>query len=156
MRLVSRALFVTVPLAFAALAAPVAAQEDSMAQQWQDLKDAAGFGPDRPPIDFSERPPLVVPPTNTLPPPGSGVAALPVEDPDEIARRKALSDPRRPVPPTDPGAGAQGLAARTYLVDPPSGIRDPATVAGGIETDRAPGSAATGKHHHHRHSAAAQ
>lgn len=154
MRLVSRALIVSLPIvAGFALSLPAVAQEDSMRQQYEDLKTAVGMGQDRPPIDFSERPPLAVPPSYNLPPPGTGPTTLGVNDPDEMARRKALSDARRPVPPTDPGAGATGLSARTYLIDPPSGMRDPSAVAAGIQTD---GSAPAKASRHHAKRTAAQ
>ncbi len=132
-----------VPLT-AARTIPARAQENGFAQQVDEFRNAIGLGKDRPPIDFSERPPLAVPPTYTLPPPVAGGASLPVKDPDVDARRKALSDARRPVPPTDPGAHAAGLAARTYLVAPPAGFRDPRAVTEGIEVDNSP-AAATSK-----------
>ena len=112
------------------------AQQDSLSQQFDDIRNSVGLGKDRPPIDFTERPPLVVPPTNNLPPPGNGADdRLSVNDPDVAARRKALVDPRRPVPPSDPGAAAAGRDARAYLVDPPSGMRDPDAVAADITHD---------------------
>lgn len=127
-------------------------------QQLNDIRDAAGFGKTRPPIDFAERPPLVVPPTYTLPPPGTGgEMRLGINDPDMVARSKALVDPRRPVPPIDPGASASGLDSRHYLVDPPSGLRDPARVAAEITTDTTSAAATksrTGGHHHHAHRSA--
>ncbi len=106
------------------LVVPVKAQLAGVIDQYQDMRNSLGLGPARAPMDFTERPPLVVPPTDTLPPPGAG-PGLPVVDTDTTDRRKALTDPRRPVPPNDPGAGVAGLAGRTYLVDPPAGMRDP-------------------------------
>ena len=112
-------------LILAASALPAAAQVAGVVDQFQDMRNSLGFGPARAPIDFTERPPLVVPPSDTLPPPGSSQAALGVVDTDVTNRRKALTDSRRPVPPSDPGAGVAGLDGRTYLVDPPAGMRDP-------------------------------
>ncbi len=132
---------------FAVLAAavvPAVAQENGFGQQIDDLRNAIGFGKDRPSIDFSERPPLAVPPTYDLPPPVSAVPPLGVKDPDVEARRRALSDSRRPVPPTDPGASAAGAYNRAYLVDPPSGFRDPKAVAAALETDKADRASAVG------------
>ena len=133
------------------LAAPAVAQQDTFSQQINDIRNAVGLGSARAPIDFTERPPLVVPPSNTLPPPGSGDPPLAVNDPDVVARRKALTDSRRPVPPSDPGATAQGLNKRTYLVDPPSGLRDPRVVASDITLDKSPSSSAGGKPATRRH-----
>lgn len=156
MRLRSRSAFLVLPilagmgLGLAVVAGPAAAQQDNLSQQFDDIRDAVGLGKPRAPLDFTERPPLVVPPSYTLPTPGSGVEAnLPVNDPDIASRRKALADPRRPVPPSDPGANASGLAERRYLVDPPSGFRDPSRIAADITTDRSAagsGEPATGKH----------
>ncbi len=137
--------------------APAAAQQDSFSQQMTDIRNAVGLGTPRAPIDFSERPPLVVPPSNTLPPPGSGDPPLAINDPDVNARRKALTDSRRYVPPSDPGATAQGLSKRTYLVDPPSGLRDPKIVASDITLDKsAPATAGAkpSKRHHAKRTAA--
>ncbi len=149
MPLLSRARGWVLPLAVGCgLAAPswagmtALAQDNGLAQQFDDFRSVIGLGKDRPPIDFSERPPLAVPPTYTLPPPVPAGTSLPVKDPDVEARRKALVDARRPVPPTDPGARAAGLDARTYLIDPPAGFRDPKAVAEGIEVDNSPADAA--------------
>ena len=122
----------------AAMTRPALAQDNGLAQQFQDFRSAVGLGRERAPIDFSERPPLAVPPTYTLPPPVAADPSLPVKDPDVNARRKALADARRPVPPTDPGAHAAGLDARTYLIDPPAGFRDPKAVSESIEVDTSP------------------
>ena len=132
---VSPSVVLAAMLAAAALAPPALAQQDSVAQELQDIRNSVGLGPTTPPIDFTERPPLVVPPSYALPPPGRGDGRLGVTDTDAANRRRALIDPRRPVPPTDPGAGATGFAARTYLVDPPSGLRDPDAVAADITHD---------------------
>ncbi len=126
----------------AGMTGPATAQDNGLAQQFDDFRAAVGLGKDRPPIDFSERPPLAVPPSYTLPPPVAANPSLPVKDPDVDARRKALVDARRPVPPTDPGAHAAGLDARTYLVDPPTGFRDPKAVTESIELDTSPSEAA--------------
>ncbi len=141
-------------------AASAAAQQTSIRQEYEDIKGAVGLGRDTPPIDYTERAPLVVPPSYVLPPPGGAdPERLGINDPDVAARRRALSDSRRPVPPTDPGAYATGRMQRKYLIDPPSGMRDPAAVAADITHDadgntaRAP--AAGAKHSRHRRKAAA-
>ncbi len=139
MRLDPRARLMALPFAavlgFCVHVAPASAQ-NAVSQQFNDMKESLGFGETRAPIDFTERPPLVVPPTNTLPPPGNGMSEkLPVVDPDIESRRKALSDSRRPVPPSDPGATATGLSSRAYLIDPPAGLRNPDTVAAEVTTD---------------------
>ncbi len=156
MRSVSRAVLVAWPLAagfglcgLCTGTLPAAAQQDSVQQQFNDVKGAVGLGEDRPPIDFTERPPLVVPPTNALPPPLASSDRLPVVDPDEVARRKALTDSRRPVPPTDPGASATGRSARTYLIDPPAGMRDPDVVNNDRDFDK-PGAAEKKSAHRRR------
>lgn len=153
MRPMSRAglLPVAAILGLAATATPGAAQQNGFSQQMDDIRNSIGLGKERPPIDFTERPPLVVPPTNTLPPPGSGAETLGVNDPDVIARRKALTDPRRPVPPSDPGAHVPGLAGRTYLIDPPAGLRDPNTVAADVTTDKGTPSVAKPSRHRRAH-----
>ena len=120
----SPAILLLAALALPAFVLPAKAQFGGVVDQYQDMRNSLGLGPSRAPMDFTERPPLVVPPTDTLPPPGPS-AGLPVVDPDTINRRKALTDSRRPVPPYDPGAGVAGLGGRTYLVDPPAGMRDP-------------------------------
>ena len=146
--LLTSLLFTAVLLA--APLAPAIAQE-AVTKPLNDVRNALGFGQERAPIDFTERPPLVVPPTNNLPPPGQDTATLGVNDPDIIARRKALADSRRPVPPSDPGSNAPGLSARPYLVDPPSGMRDPDAVAASITTDPgAPEGKASPRRHHTR------
>ena len=148
-------------LALAAFAAPACAQQTSARQEYEDIKNSLGFGPDRPPIDYSERAPLVVPPSYNLPPPGGpDPERLGVNDPDTASRRKALTDSRRPVPPTDPGAYAQGRMGRAYLIDPPSGMRDPEAVAADISHDGSdaagPGVAAHSRKHRRKAAAAAQ
>ena len=115
-------------LALTATTLPAAAQFSGVTEQFEDMRNSLGFGKPRPPMDFTERPPLVVPPSDALPPPAPGQVPIGVVDPDTTNRRKALTDPRRPVPPSDPGAGVRGLAGRTYLVDPPAGMRDASTL----------------------------
>lgn len=151
MRLVSRAVLLLAPvIASAAGLHPACAQQTSISQEFDDIRNSIGLGKERPPVDFSERAPLVVPPTYNLPPPGGADPdQLSITDPDIAARRRALADPRRPVPSNDPGATATGRASRTYLIDPPSGLRDPARVAADITHDTAP--AASTKHAHARH-----
>ena len=154
------AVFVLAGVGFAAFAAPAQAQQNSVRQEYEDVKNAVGLGRDRPPIDYSERAPLVVPPSYNLPPPGGAdPERLGVNDPDIAARRRALTDSRRPVPPTDPGAYAAGRMKRKYLIDPPSGMRDPAAVAADITHDsdgNAVHGAGVGKRAHHRRKAAAR
>ena len=111
-------------LTLTATAVPAAAQFSGVTEQFDDMRNSLGLGKPRPPMDFTERPPLVVPPSDALPPPASSQVPIGVDDPDTANRRKALTDSRRPVPPSDPGAGVPGLAGRTYLVDPPAGMRD--------------------------------
>lgn len=115
-------------LALTAGAVPAAAQFSGVTDQFDDMRNSLGFGKPRPPMDFTERPPLVVPPSDALPPPSPGQVPIGLVDPDTSSRRKALTDSRRPVPPSDPGAGVRGLAGRTYLVDPPAGMRDASTL----------------------------
>lgn len=163
MRLTPRAASAVLALAcigLAGLASPAQAQQNSVRQEYEDVKNAIGLGRTRPPIDYTERAPLVVPPSYNLPPPGGAdPERLGVNDPDVAARRRALTDSRRPVPPTDPGAYATGRMQRKYLIDPPSGMRDPAAVAADITHDtdgnvvRGAGAA---KHSRHRRKAAAQ
>ena len=55
-----------------AIAPPARAQSTSMAEQFEDVRNAVGLGATRPPIDFTQRAPIVVPPSYTLPPPPGG------------------------------------------------------------------------------------
>ena len=137
MRYRSRAVLAAALLAGTGLSVhPAAAQQDSISQEFSDIRNAVGLGPTHPPMDFSERPPLVVPPNNNLPQPGVGQSDnLGVRDPDTANRLKARTDPRRPVPTTDPGASAVGRDSRTYLIDPPAGLRDPEVVKADITHD---------------------
>ena len=151
MRFVSRVVLMAVPLAMSGFAAQSASAQSAVIDQFNEIRDGIGLGKDRAPIDFTERPPIVVPPSYTLPAPGNeDPDHLVVNDPDVASRRKAMSDPRRPVPPSDPGAAASGLNARTYLIDPPSGMRDPDRVAGEITHDTAAAAPARPKHAHPR------
>ena len=87
---------------FAGPMSPLLAQQTSVKQEYEDIKNGIGFGPERPPIDYTERAPLVVPPSYNLPPPGGpDPERLGINDPDVAARRRALPASRRPVPPTD-------------------------------------------------------
>ena len=145
--------------ALTASAVPAAAQFSGVTEQFDDMRNSLGFGKPRPPMDFTERPPLVVPPSDTLPPPATGQITMGVNDPDTNNRRKALTDSRRPVPPSDPGAGVAGLGGRTYLVDPPAGMRDASTLGPDPTSDlpRKAGAKVekTERHHHaHRRTAA--
>ena len=79
--------------AFLSASSPVFAQLD-------DIIDGIGFGKDKDPIEYRERPPLVVPPSYNLRPPEqkspSARAANWPNDPD-LARRKAKeADGRKP------------------------------------------------------------
>lgn len=161
MRTMSRAAFAAFAFAGAAGSmSPLAAQQTSVRQEYEDIKNGIGFGPERPPIDYTDRAPLVVPPSYNLPPPGGpDPERLGINDPDVAARRRALTDSRRPVPPTDPGAYATGRMQRKYLIDPPSGMRDPAAVAADITHDSDGNKVRAGgatKHARHRKKAAAQ
>ena len=151
MRFVSRVVLMALPLAAGAFAAQSAVAQSAVVEQFNEIRDGIGLGKDRAPIDFTERAPIVVPPTYTLPPPGNeDPDHLVVNDPDVASRRKALSDPRRPVPPSDPGAAASGRDARAYLIDPPSGMRDPDRVAAEITHDKVAPTTAHPKHVHPR------
>lgn len=161
MRIMSRAAFtMLLGVVIAGPTVSASAQQTSVKQEYEDIKNGLGFGRDRPPIDYTERAPLVVPPNYNLPPPGGpDPERLGVNDPDIAARRRALTDSRRPVPPTDPGAYASGRMQRKYLVDPPSGMRDPAAVAADIshgDAGPAAGTSKGAKHARHRRKAAAQ
>jgi hypothetical protein len=138
-----------VVMAFAAQAATSAAR----AQEHTDYKDiygnvlsAIGFGKEHEPIDYSPRAPLAVPPGDSLPPPvapGSKqhAAGFP-QDPDVMARRKSLADPRQPVPPAESGQ------ARSYLIEPPSAYFDAsAVVATGSKVDHGEAEPAAKRHH---------
>lgn len=158
MRLRLDVLVLAVPM-LASLGAAVAprdalAQATNFRQEWEDIKNALpGVRSDRAPIDFTERAPLVVPPTNDLPPPVDAPPRLGVNDPDSIARIKALSDPRRPVPAADPGAAASGVNARHFLIEPPAGMQNPDTVTNPASTTKA--DATTASHKHRAHTAKA-
>lgn len=86
-----------------ALAAPLAAAP----AQAQGLMDVGRFllglpAEEKPPIDYRERAPLVVPPSTNLRPPAEGGApesrrANWPQDPEAVARRKAAADARKPV-----------------------------------------------------------
>ena len=86
-----------------ALAAPLA----SAPAQAQGLLDIGRFllgipAEEKPPIDYRERAPIVVPPSTNLRPPAEGGGpeqrrANWPQDPDALARRKAAEDARKPV-----------------------------------------------------------
>ncbi len=91
-------------LAFAASAATIAAPSPASAQGLLDIgKFLLGVPADeKPPIDYRERAPLVVPPSTNLRPPVENGApdqrrANWPQDPDVAARRKAAADARKPV-----------------------------------------------------------
>jgi hypothetical protein len=76
---------------------------------------------DKPPIDYRERPPLVVPPSQNLRPPVEAAApdqrrANWPQDPDVVARRKAAEDARKPVF-VDSITGREVPPARRLTVD---------------------------------------
>ena len=114
-----------------------------------NLLSAVGFGKDHEPIDYSPRAPIAVPPSNDLPPPVQPgakrhAAGFP-DDPDVMARRKSLVDPRQPVPPSESGE------ARAYLIEPPSAYFDAsAVVATGNNVDKGEAPAAAKRQHHHK------
>jgi hypothetical protein len=148
--------FVTGALLGSSFTAPAYAQEkNDYSDEWHNVLGVIGFGQEHAPIDYSARPLIAVPPTYNLPAPGSAAAPLPAgfpKDPDVEARRKALLDARRPVPPAEnPGADKE----RAYLIDPPAEYLDATKVAAtGHDTpDAAPKEHA---HHHHKTPAAAQ
>lgn len=131
------------------------------AQEKTDYKDIynnilgnIGLGKERDPIDYSPRAPIVVPPTNNLPPPVDSVqrgAGFP-DDPDVFARRKALVDPRQPVPPTDSGVASK---TRAYLIEPPAAYFDASAVAAtGQQADKGEAPAAPKHQRKHRSPAA--
>jgi hypothetical protein len=129
-----RAPVVLAALALGAIVAPATimpahAQERTDArEEWNNFLGVIGFGHERQPIDYSPRAMLVVPPTGDLPPPANGAPPLPAgfpQDPDIAARRQALVDARRPIPPGESGASK----ARAYLIEPPAAYLDAAAVA---------------------------
>jgi hypothetical protein len=141
-----------VVMAFTVQAATSAAR----AQEKTDYRDVydnvlstIGLGRDREPIDYSPRAPIAVPPSNDLPPPiapGSKrhAAGFP-EDPDVMARRKALVDPRQPVPPGQSGQ------ARSYLIEPPATYLDASAVAAtGANVDKGEAPSAAKRQHRHK------
>jgi hypothetical protein len=76
---------------------------------------------EKPPIDYRERPPLVVPPSQNLRPPVEAAApdqrrANWPQDPDVVARRKAAEDARKPVF-VDSITGREIAPARRLTVD---------------------------------------
>lgn len=84
------------------LAAPALAADDGYANVFSSVLGATGLiKPDAPPeIEYRERPPLVLPPQQTLPKPVAGeakrTAAWP-QDPDVVRRRKAAEEARAPI-----------------------------------------------------------
>lgn len=154
----SAALIVMALSVQAALSAAKAQEKADWKDEYGNVLSSIGLGHERDPIDYTPRAPLVVPPTNDLPPPGDGslrpAADFP-RDPDEMARRKALVDPRQPVPPTEAGQ------ARAYLIEPPAPYFDASAVAAtGRDAGDKPeaGQVPAKRHHHHKQqqSAAAQ
>ena len=112
-----------------------------------------GFGSDRDPIDYTPRPPIAVPPSNDLPSPVQGqqrrATGFP-NDPDRLARRKALVDPRQPVPPSEAGN------ARSYLIEPPAAYFDAAAVtATGTQADHGDNTATPKRARRHKAKATA-
>jgi hypothetical protein len=87
-------------IAFASMGIAVPAQAQGL---WDLGRVILGIpGEEKPPIDYRERAPLVVPPNTNLRPPAEGVApdqrrANWPQDPDVVARRRAAEDARRPV-----------------------------------------------------------
>jgi hypothetical protein len=78
-------------------------------------------GEEKPPIEYRERAPLVVPPSQNLRPPAEAIApdqrrANWPQDPDVAARRKAAEDARKPVF-IDTISGREMNASRRMTVD---------------------------------------
>ncbi len=116
-----------------AVASSARAQEKtSYGDIYRNVLGSIGFGTDRDPIDYTPRPPIAVPPSNDLPPPVDQqrrASGFP-NDPDRLARRKALVDPRQPVPPSEANN------TRSYLIEPPADYFDAAAVtATGAQAD---------------------
>jgi hypothetical protein len=94
-----------------ALSGPARAGDDnSSGNPLESLLSFTGMQPDKEKdnIDYRARPPLVVPPSVTLPPPVSASATRPASwpvDPDEAARRRAAADSRRPAPQVNVSSG---------------------------------------------------
>lgn len=94
----TRAFAAILVLGITGSAVPAQAQEGVVGA----LMRGIGLAPDnRPPIDYNDRPPLVLPPdTNTLPPPvdPASVASNPAwpQDPDVLARQRAEIERTRP------------------------------------------------------------
>ncbi len=110
----------------AAASAARAQEKTNYRDIYGNVLSAVGLGSERDPIDYTPRAPIAVPPTNDLPPPvevGPRHAAGFPNDPDVMARRKALVDPRQPVPPGEDGK------ARAYLIEPPAAYFDAAGVS---------------------------
>ena len=157
MKLRNRApLAALVVVAFAVQAATSAAralEKTDYRDIYGNLLSAVGLGKEREPIDYSPRAPLAVPPSDALPPPvdpGSErhAAGFP-QDPDVMARRKALVDPRQPVPPSESGQ------ARNYLIEPPAAYLDANAVAATGNTVDKGEAPKVAKHHHHKKADAA-
>lgn len=100
-----------------------------------NVLSAIGLGSDREPIDYTPRPPIAVPPSNNLPQPVDGPRSMSAsfpKDPDRLARRRALADPRQPVPPSEGGD------TRAYLIEPPASYFNPAASTGASDRDESP------------------
>lgn len=133
-------------------AAPARAQEkNDYSEEWHNVLGVVGFGKEHDPIDYSPRALIAVPPTYDLPAPNTAAIQHPAgfpQDPDVAARRKALVDPRRPLPRGEnPGA----TNARSYLIEPPAEYLDAAKVAA-TGHDAAGAGEAPKEHRHHRKS----
>ena len=143
------ALFAMAALAGPALIRPAAAQEkNDFKDEYNNILSSFGFARDHEAIDYTPRAPIVVPPTNDLPSPAAptGRAAGFPDDPDVAARRKALVDPRQPVPLNDSGRSAK---TRAYLIEPPAAYFDAAAVAAtGKDVDRGDPAKPAPKHGH--------
>src|SRR5688500_13685903 len=78
--LVRLAFTATIGTACLAVSVPANAQEEANGYDIQIIRrvlSAVGLRDDKPPIDYRERSPLVVPPSTSLPPPMSGNVAAP-------------------------------------------------------------------------------
>jgi hypothetical protein len=135
---------------------------------WDKMLDTVGMGKSNPDADinYTERPPLVVPPTRDLPPPAAGAAAVPdwptnpVKRSSKSSKNKEVVVPNTAVQTPNPViqkkpwynpmgwfdkeeyANFAGEPVRKNLTDPPAGYRVPSPDQPyGIGPDKKPGKA---------------